>query len=95
MIRQMHHPEEITEALDLIWETFLQFDAPDYCDEGVSAFRDFIRDEGTVATLEFWGAHRDDELIGVIATNEHRKHICCFFVKSEYHRQGIGRRLWV
>ena len=52
MIRQMHHPEEITEALDLIWETFLQFDAPDYCDEGVSAFRDFIRDEGTVATLE-------------------------------------------
>ena len=29
-IRQMHHPEEITEALDLIWETFLQFDAPDY-----------------------------------------------------------------
>lgn len=94
MIRQMHHPEEITEALDLIWETFLQFDAPDYCDEGVSAFRDFIRDEGTVATLEFWGAHRDDELIGVIATNEHRKHICCFFVKSAYHWQGIGRRLW-
>lgn len=90
MIRQMHHPEEIAEALDLIWETFLQFDAPDYCDEGVSAFRD----EGTVATLEFWGAHRDDELIGVIATNEHRKHICCFFVKSAYHRQGIGRRLW-
>lgn len=49
MIRQMHHPEEIAEALDLIWETFLQFDAPDYCDEGVSAFRDFIRDEETVA----------------------------------------------
>ena len=94
MIRQMHHPEEIAEALDLIWETFLQFDAPDYCDEGVSAFRDFIRDEETVATLEFWGAHRDDELIGVIAANEHRKHICCFFVKSAYHRQGIGRRLF-
>ena len=86
MIRQMHHPEEIAEALDLIWETFLQFDAPDYCDEGVSAFRDFIGDEETIATLEFWGARRDDELIGVIATNEHRKHICCFFVKSAYRK---------
>ncbi|HIX64389.1 MAG TPA: GNAT family N-acetyltransferase, partial [Candidatus Mediterraneibacter colneyensis] len=31
---------------------------------------------------------------GVIATNENRKHICCFFVKAKYHRQGIGRKLW-
>ena len=22
------------------------------------------------------------------------KHICCFFVHSKYHRQGIGRALW-
>ena len=54
----------------------------------------FIENEDIVASLEFWGAYEDDELRGVIATNENRKHICCFFVKSKYHRQGIGRKLW-
>ena len=39
-------------AIDLIWSTFLQFEAPDYSE------------------------------------------ICCFFVKAQYHRQGIGRKLW-
>ena len=47
-----------------------------------------------ISTLEFWGAYDNRELKGVIATNENRKHICCFFVKAQYHRQGIGRKLW-
>lgn len=47
-----------------------------------------------VKTLEFWGAYDEERLKGVIATNENRKHICCFFVKAQYQRQGIGRKLW-
>ena len=35
MIRQIRNKVEITAALSLIWETFLQFEAPDYSDEGV------------------------------------------------------------
>ena len=42
----------------------------------------------------FWGAYDEERLKGVIATNENRKHICCFFVKAQYKRQGIGRKLW-
>lgn len=70
---------QIDTAIDLIWKTFLQFEAPDYSDEGIQSFRNFIENE---------------ELKGVIAVKENRKHICCFFVKSQYHRQGIGRKLW-
>ncbi len=29
--------------------------------------------------LEFWGTYDNKELKGVIATNDNRKHICCFF----------------
>ena len=75
---------QIDLAIDLIWTTFLQFEAPDYSEEGVQSFK----------TLEFWGAYDHKELKGVIATNENRKHICCFFVKAQYHNQGIGRKLW-
>lgn len=55
MIRQISNKVEITAALNLIWETFLQFEAPDYSDEGVKSFRDFIENEDIVASLEFWG----------------------------------------
>lgn len=85
---------QISDALSLIWTTFLQFEAPDYSEEGMQSFKDFIKNEEIVQTLEFWGAYEKDELQGVIASNENRKHICCFFVKAQYHRQGIGRKLW-
>lgn len=32
------------EVIDLIWTTFLQFEAPDYSEEGVQSFKDFIED---------------------------------------------------
>lgn len=85
---------QISKAIKLIWETFLQFEAPEYSVEGVQSFRDFIENKEMIQTLEFWGAYDNNELKGVIATNENRKHICCFFVKAEYHRQGIGKKLW-
>ena len=82
------------DAIDLIWTTFLQFEAPDYSDEGIKSFKDFIENKEIVKSLEFFGAYENEELKGVIATKENRKPICCFFVKAQYHRQGIGRQLW-
>ena len=93
-IRKIENKLEIQKALELIWETFLRFEAPDYSEEGIKSFKDFIDDEAMVNTLEFFGAYENGELRGVIATNENRKHICCFFVKAEFHRQGTGRKLW-
>lgn len=69
---------QITNAIDLIWQTFLQFEAPDYSEEGVKSFQNFIENKEIIKTLEFWGAYDEEELKGVIATNENRKHICCF-----------------
>lgn len=85
---------QISKVIKLIWETFLQFEAPEYSAEGVQSFRAFIENEELIKALELWGAYDNDELRGVIATNDNRKHICCFFVKAEYHRQGIGKKLW-
>lgn len=85
---------QIADAIDLIWTTFLQFEAPDYSEEGIQSFKDFIENKDIISSLEFWGAYDGHVLKGAIATNENRKHICCFFVKADYHRQGIGRKLW-
>lgn len=33
---------QLTNAIDLIWSTFLQFEAPNYSEEGIQSFKDFI-----------------------------------------------------
>lgn len=92
-IKSIYGPR-ISTAIELIWNTFLQFEAPDYSGEGIKSFKDFIDSKEIISTLEFWGAYDGGELKGVIATNENRGHICCFFVAAVHHRQGIGRKLW-
>lgn len=57
-------PDELPSALDLIWETFLQFEAPDYAAEGVQSFKAFLDDRSTIATLEFFGSLDEGELLG-------------------------------
>ena len=88
------HANEREAALALIWETFLRFEAPDYVPEGVRAFRAFIDAPEQIDALEFFGAFQEGELLGVLATSERRKHICCFFVAAAHQRRGIGRKLW-
>ena len=86
--------KEYEEAKNLIWNTFLEFEAPDYSAKGVETFRAFLADDTSLKKLEFFGAFEGGVLKGVIATRNERKHIACFFVCAKYHRQGIGKKLW-
>lgn len=61
--------DQIFSAIDLIWTTFMQFEAPDYSEEGIQSFRDFIEKKEIANTLEFWGAYDDNELKGVIVNS--------------------------
>ena len=38
-------------AIDLIWSTFLRFEAPDYSEEGIQSFKDFIDNKEIIKTL--------------------------------------------
>ena len=91
-IRKIRKAEMAT-ALQLILETFLQFEAPDYSQQGIDSFYEFISNQGIIDSLEFFGAFDNNTLRGVIAANDNRKHICCFFVSAVYQKQGIGKQL--
>lgn len=86
--------EGLHQAVSLIWKTFLQFEAPEYSAEGVQSFRTFLYNKEIAGTVEFWGAYDHNELKGVIATRANRTHICCFFVRAQDQKQGIGKKLW-
>lgn len=81
-------------ALDLVWHVFLKFEAPDYCDQGVVTFRDFLENEEAINGLSFFGTFENGVLIGVIATRNEGSHIALFFVSEKYQHQGIGKKLF-
>lgn len=84
---------ELKEALGLVWKTFLEFEAPDYTEEGIVEFKRTIKDESWIEARDFYGAYDNNKIVGVIATKDN-SHIALFFVDGKYHRQGIGRKLY-
>ena len=86
-------PEEVPAALELCWQVFLEFEAPEYSPEGVAAFRASLDDKERVRKLNFYGAFDGEKLVGVLCMRA-PQHIGCFFVDAVYHCRGIGRRLF-
>lgn len=86
--------DDIAGALDLVLNVFMQYEAPDYSQKGIQTFKECINDVEWVGSLEWFGAYIEKSLTGIIATRNAGNHIALFFVKGEYHRQGIGRKLF-
>src|ERR1035437_3418515 len=87
-------PENQKEAMALALSVFMKYEAPDYCQQGIKTFTDFVSNKETTESLETYGAFYKGELIGVISTRNAGNHISLFFVSEKYHRQGIGRMLF-
>lgn len=90
-IQQLHSAQK-AEALQLARRVFMEYVAPDYGAEGIRSFVDFLQN-GTHHLMVF-GAWEQDKLVGMIATRNESKHIALFFVDGQYHRQGIGKKLF-
>ena len=85
--------EEMEKALQLVWKTFLEYEAPDYTKEGIEEFKKTIDNKTWIEEKQFVGAFEDDKILGVIATKD-MSHIALFFVDGNYHRKGIGKKLY-
>ncbi len=86
--------EEWKPAMMMVWKTFMKFEAPDYTEEGVKEFFEFITDDDIyVAFLRdnyrVMVALDGDRIVGV-GTIRNRNVLSLLFVDEEYHRKGIG-----
>lgn len=84
--------DEIASALKLTLEVFMEFEAPDYSQEGVEEFERFLNNQPEIDKLHFFSALYQDSLSGIIAMRN--DHICLLFVKKEFHRKGIAKALF-
>lgn len=94
------HSGEVREALDLAWEVFLQFEAPDYKPEGVSQFKqDIIENDRFITKARqgvcpIYAAFDRGKIIGVLGMRPSKTHINLLFTKKAYHRQGVASALF-
>lgn len=58
--------KETENALNLVWKVFLEYEAPDYTQEGIDEFYKSIHDENYLSMLSVYGAFSNEELVGVI-----------------------------
>ena len=84
-------------AMQLAWDTFLIYEAPEYEKLGINNFHDFVKGKELkqlflLGEYEALGAFIDDVIVGIIGVRK-RTHISLLFVEPVYHHQGIATAL--
>lgn len=85
-------------AMQLAWDTFLVYEAPEYEPEGVEHFHEFVKGEELRTMFDLgdyyaWGAFdEDDVIVGVLGIRKHW-HISLLFVEPRLHHQKIATSL--
>lgn len=90
--------DDVKPAMELVWRVFEEFEAPDYCEEGIQTFRDFIAYPSILQqfhenAMQFWGCFLNGAVIGLIAKRG-ESHISLLFVDKRYQKQGIATALF-
>ena len=89
--------ERLDEALFLVKEVFMEFEAPDFSEEGVKEFLKFvdkarIQNEMDSSALDLWVCLQAQRIVAVLGV-EAKGHISLLFVSGAFHRQGIARAM--
>ncbi len=85
-------------AMQLAWDTFLVYEAPEYAPEGVKQFHEFVKSDElrnmfVLGEYRAWGAFdKDDVMTGILGVRKHW-HISLLFVEPRLHHQGIASDL--
>ena len=88
---------EWEDAMQLAWDTFLIYEAPDYSLKGVHNFKSFVRDPLLKKMFTYGeyiaiGAFIERRMIGILGVRN-TNHVSLLFVDQEYHRRGVARAL--
>ena len=95
---RMLKARHLKRALALVKRVFMQYEAPEYPQEGIDSFLTFLDIKQMKTAVKagrrrFWGCFYKGKIIGTAALRD-GNHICLMFVDSAYHARGIGRRLF-
>ena len=89
--------ENLEEAINVIEDTFMKFEAPDYSKQGIESFFKFVNYETIKVNLsknmKMYVAKVNEKIVGVIGYRDN-SHINLLFVLEEYQHNGIAKALY-
>jgi len=92
--------KDIARAIDLVNDVFSEFVAVDYSEQGRNTFESYLKGklQEVSAALKsgdkkMWAYYQDDEILGVIAT-QNVSHISLMFVDKRHHQKGIANQMF-
>lgn len=93
-----NHEAPIVESI--IKKVFDLYIGPDYVQEGVETFYDFIKGDHIIERIcnqmhqvLIAKINQENKIVGIIETRDDN-HICLLFVDPSYHKQGIAKKLF-
>ena len=94
---QLMKPADVIKVSELVNRVFDEFVAPEYPLTGIEEFQSYTQPTAFLARFQ---AHHftligmvHDVIAGMIEVRNYN-HISLLFVSSEYHRQGVAKKLW-
>lgn len=84
----------IDEVINLVIDVFMEYEAPDYKEEGVNNFLLFVKNIEEIKKLNIYIAKINGKIVGMIATRNNNTHITLLFTHSDFFRRGIARKLF-
>lgn len=92
IIREMKE-NELEEVINLVLDVFMKYEAPDYSEEGINSFKEFVLDKEKIKALKILVAEIEGKIVSMIAVRNNT-HITLLFTHEDYHRKGIAKRLF-
>lgn len=89
--------EEWDNGMQLAWDTFMVFEAPEYEPEGVMNFHAFVKGKELkqlylLGEYDAYGAYINHIMVGILGIRK-KNHVSLLFVDSDYHKCGIASSL--
>lgn len=97
-VKRITEEADFQAALKLAENVFMQYEAPTFSNRGVESFLSFlwgerVREMFADGSFAVWNCYSGEELVGMLAMRN-CEHISLAFVRSDFHRQGVGRMLY-
>lgn len=88
-IRKIEEPE-IENALELAWEVFVEFEAPEYAQAGIDEFHNFVTEGWKNAGMTFYGAFEDGRIMECLLSDRAGTSAC--FLSGKIIREKAWER---
>ncbi len=92
MFIRVLEPDEIPNALKLVWNAFEEHDSHEFDEKLTKSFKAFLTNVPKIPNLKFYATFENGKMISIAAMDNN--HLLILFVHKEFRNRGVAKLLW-